>query len=96
MFPLVADVHHLPFNSEIFDAAYLIAVIGEIPAARDAIRAFYDVLKPGGRLMFSELLLDPDFPLPSTLRRWGQAADWEPLSLEGNLLHYTLTFQRPE
>jgi arsenite methyltransferase len=95
VFSLIADVHALPFPGGTFDAVYMITVIGEIPKAKDAVRAFYAVLKPGGKLMFSELLFDPDFLLPRTLRTWADEVGFRPHQREGNLLSYTLTFIRP-
>ncbi len=91
--PLVADVHHLPFRLEAYDAVYMITVIGEIPSPKQALESFFEVLKPGGKLMFSELLLDPDFPLPRTLRAWASSARCH--EQQGNLLTYTITFTRP-
>jgi ubiquinone/menaquinone biosynthesis C-methylase UbiE len=95
IYPLVADVHHLPFKRSLFDAVYMITVIGEIPAPREAFHSFFSVLKPGGKLIFSEFLLDPDFPLPRTLRSWAMGAGFEPHDQRGNLLTYTIAFQRP-
>lgn len=73
----LADVSDLPFDDDSFDAAYLIAVIGEIPNPDQAMREFYRVLKPGGTLAFSELLLDPDYPLASTLIRLASASGFQ-------------------
>jgi ubiquinone/menaquinone biosynthesis C-methylase UbiE len=56
----VADVYQLPFDEGTFDAVYMITVISEIPEPDRALREFYRVLKPSGRLAFSELLTDPD------------------------------------
>lgn len=95
VFPVVADVHLAPFTRQAFDAVYMVAVIGEIPGAEAAFHAFYDVLKPGGKLLFSELLLDPDYTLPRTLRVWAQKAGFEQAELHGGLLSYTVLFQRP-
>jgi ubiquinone/menaquinone biosynthesis C-methylase UbiE len=96
VFPLVGDVHYPPFADHTFDAIYMITVIGEIPAADEAVKSFYRITEPGGRLMFSEVQLDPDFPLPRTLRSWAQSAGFDFHAYEGNLLSYTNTFQRQE
>lgn len=93
--PVRADAHALPFEGGIFQAAYLITVIGEIPDAERGLEAIGDVLAPGGKLMLSEMLFDPDFPLPHTLRRWCQTAGLVPVQQVGNLLAYTSTFERP-
>jgi SAM-dependent methyltransferase len=93
--PLVADVHRLPFPRQTFDAAFMVAVIGEIPGADAALHAFWNVLKPGSKLMISELLLDPDFTLPRTLRRWAQGAGFICADQRGNMLSYAIIFKRP-
>ena len=55
------DAQALPYPDHTFDAAYLIGVLGEIPDAVVALRELSRVLKPGGRLVISEFLIDPDF-----------------------------------
>lgn len=90
----VADVYDLPFDDETFDAVTMIAVIGEIPAPVRAMNEFHRVLKPGGRLAFSELLLDPDYPLAGTLIQKAQAAGFRLKDRTGNLFHYTLVFEK--
>jgi len=90
----VADVYDLPFDDESFDAAYLIAVIGEIPDPDRAMGEFYRMLKPGGILAFSELLLDPDYPLASTLLRLGAAAGFRLKKRIGNFFYYTLVLEK--
>jgi ubiquinone/menaquinone biosynthesis C-methylase UbiE len=89
----VADVYDLPFDNGTFDAAYMIAVIGEIPDPDRAMGEFQRVLKPGGRLAFSELLLDPDYPLASTLVRGARAAGFRLEDKIGNVFCYTLVFE---
>jgi ubiquinone/menaquinone biosynthesis C-methylase UbiE len=90
----VADVYGLPFEDETFDAVTMIAVIGEIPAPVRAMREFHRVLKSGGCLAFSELLMDPDYPLAKTLVRKAQAAGFQLKNRMGNLFHYTLVFEK--
>jgi ubiquinone/menaquinone biosynthesis C-methylase UbiE len=90
----VADVYDLPFDDATFDAVTMIAVIGEIPDPVQAMCEFNRVLKPGGRLAFSELLLDPDYPLASTLVRRAQGAGFRLTDRIGNLFHYTVVFEK--
>jgi SAM-dependent methyltransferase len=92
----VADVYDLPFDDGTFDAAYLIAVIGEIPDPDRAMREFHRVLKPAGTLAFSELLMDPDYPLASTLIRKASAAGFQLKEKLGNFFYYTLIFEKSE
>jgi ubiquinone/menaquinone biosynthesis C-methylase UbiE len=90
----VADVYDLPFDDESFDAIYMIAVIGEIPEPDRAMKEFYRVLSPMGTLAFSELLVDPDYPLPRTLIRMANLAGFRPREKLGNFFHYTLVFEK--
>ena len=92
----VADVHRLPFLDASFDAIYMIAVIGEIPAPGKAMREFHRVLRPGGTLAFSELLPDPDYSLPRTLQVLASEAGFRLHTRIGNLFYYTLLFDKCE
>lgn len=55
------DARRLPYPERAFDAAYLIGVLGEIPGMPLALGELRRVLKPDGRLVVSELLIDPDY-----------------------------------
>jgi len=59
--PRQGDAQRLPYSDAAFDAAYLVSVLGEIPDAKSALRELRRVLKPGARLLVSEVFLDPDF-----------------------------------
>jgi len=59
--PRLGDAQELPYPSHIFDAAYLVGVLGEIPDPPAALRQLVRVLKPSGRLIVSEIIIDPDF-----------------------------------
>ncbi|MUM17154.1 MULTISPECIES: class I SAM-dependent methyltransferase [unclassified Mycobacteroides] len=50
----------LPFPDNTFDVAFLSSVIGEVPDKTACIQSLRKVLKPGGRLVFHEIFLDPD------------------------------------
>jgi SAM-dependent methyltransferase len=55
------DAQDLPYRDASFDAAYLSAVLGEIPNPDAALRELRRVLKRGGRLVVAEVFLDPEF-----------------------------------
>jgi ubiquinone/menaquinone biosynthesis C-methylase UbiE len=90
----VADVYALPFDDNWFDAAYMIAVIGEIPEPARAMRDIHRVLKPGGTLAFSEFFPDPDYPLAQTLVRQAASAGFRLKRQAGNWFSYTLVFEK--
>jgi ubiquinone/menaquinone biosynthesis C-methylase UbiE len=68
----VADVYDLRFEDGYFDVATMIAVIGEIPEPQRAMQKISRVLAPEGIMALSELVLDPDYTLVSTLIRWAK------------------------
>jgi ubiquinone/menaquinone biosynthesis C-methylase UbiE len=90
----IADVYDLPFDEKSFDLIYMIAVINEIPNIPKALSEFHRVLKPVGKLVFSELFMDPDYPLANTLIEKTQAADFVLKKRMGNFFYYTLIFEK--
>jgi ubiquinone/menaquinone biosynthesis C-methylase UbiE len=90
----LADVYNLPFDDEKFDLVYMIAVINEIPNPESALREFQRVLKPNGKLVFSELFLDPDYQPASTLIRRANSAGFQLIEKIGNFFYYTLIFEK--
>ncbi len=63
------DAMHLPFENGQFDAALLVAVLGELPDAQAGLMELHRVLRPGGLLSVTEQLGDPDRRRPSEVRR---------------------------
>jgi SAM-dependent methyltransferase len=59
--PRRGDAGKLPYLDRSFDGAYLISVLGEIPDPVAALRELRRVLKPDGRLVVGEVVVDPDF-----------------------------------
>lgn len=72
--PARADARDLPYEDASFDGAYLVAVLGEVPDQDAALRELARVLKPGARLVVGEILGDPHWVAPGTLRRRAEAA----------------------
>ena len=89
----LANVYDLPFEDASFDLIYLITVIGEIPQPPRAFSEFRRVLKPNGKLVFSELLMDPDYPLASRLTSWVEEVGFSCDKKLGNFFYYTLVFK---
>jgi protein-L-isoaspartate O-methyltransferase len=68
------DARRLPYDDTTFDAAYLVAVLGEIPDQDAALRELSRVLRPGGRIVVGELFGDPHMVTARALRSRAQAA----------------------
>jgi ubiquinone/menaquinone biosynthesis C-methylase UbiE len=92
----VADVYGLPFDDVTFDLAYMIAVIGEIPEPVRAMREIRRVLTGDGTLVFSELLMDPDYPRATTLMRWATEAGFRLRRQLGNFFYYTVILEKQD
>jgi ubiquinone/menaquinone biosynthesis C-methylase UbiE len=62
------DALALPYSDHTFDAAYLIGVLGEVPDQAAALRELRRVLKPAGRLIVGEVVVDPDYIASARLK----------------------------
>ena len=91
----LADAQRLPYPDATFDAAYLSAVLGEIPSPARALHELRRVLKPGGRLVIAEICLDPDFVSFGTLRLDAEIAGFVFEQRRGFSGAYAARFRRP-
>lgn len=86
----------LPYPDRSFDAAYLVSVLGEIPDTAAALRELRRVLKPEGRLLIGEILVDPDFPRLGWLVGQARAQGLHLERRDGSTLAYFATFTPAE
>jgi ubiquinone/menaquinone biosynthesis C-methylase UbiE len=68
------DARALPYADASFDAAYLAVVLGEIPDPPAALSELRRVLKPEGRLVVGEVMLDVHFVPMRRLREHAESA----------------------
>jgi ubiquinone/menaquinone biosynthesis C-methylase UbiE len=85
----------MPYPDGRFDAAYLVAVLGEIPDQAAALGELARVLAPGGRLVVGELFGDPHWVSPARLRARAADAGLELVRRSGTPLGYFARFERP-
>jgi ubiquinone/menaquinone biosynthesis C-methylase UbiE len=90
-----ANATSLPAESESFDVAFLVAVLGEVPDRAACLRELHRVLRPDGLLSITEFKIrDPDYiPRPELLESV-QAADFRCCARHGLLFHYTISCRK--
>ena len=88
------DARTLPYPDASFDAAYLVAVLGEIPDQDAALRELARVLRPGGRVVVGELFGDPHWVSPTKLRRRAERAGLALEQRSGSPLGYFARLRR--
>jgi ubiquinone/menaquinone biosynthesis C-methylase UbiE len=91
----VGNAEQPHFAPETFDRVYLCTVLGEIPDRQAALRECYAALKPGGVLSITELLPDPHFQTPATVRRLAEDAGFRLLERRGTWRFFTMNFAKP-
>jgi len=72
-----ASAVRLPFRSDAFDVAFLVAVLGEVSDPKACLASIADVLRPGGLLAVAELPGDPDAVTEEQLRTLMQGTGLE-------------------
>ena len=90
-----ASAYKLPFADESLDLVMSVAAFHEIPDKLRALREVMRILKKGGTLALTELILDPDYPLDTTTIKEGEAAGFTLEAKLGNFWDYTVRFKKP-
>ncbi len=92
--PTPGDAQALPFPDAMFDAAFLVATLGEIPDRDRALRELRRVLKPGGRLVVGEGQPDPHMIPLDDLRERAAAAGFRIETTAGGRFGYFARLRR--
>ncbi len=93
--PILADAEgKIPLDDEIADAVFSVAVIPEIPNPVKAILQAKRLLKQHGVFAEAELLLDPDYPMRRTVKKWAKKAGLVFDRQIGNAFCYVVVFRK--
>lgn len=82
-------------ESNYYDRALLVTVLGEIPNQAAALQEIYNALKPGGILSITEIIFDPHFQSRSKVLQLMLATGFQEKSSFGKKLAYTIHFVKP-
>ena len=77
-----ASAAALPYAAASFDAAFLVAVLGEVSEPIACMTALARVLRPGGRLLVAELPGDPDALSEADIRALAEASGFTALETQ--------------
>jgi protein-L-isoaspartate O-methyltransferase len=91
--PTRGDAQALPYPDGRFDAAYLVATLGEVPDKERALHELGRVLKPGGRLVVGESQPDPHMVSFDKLRMLADVAGLSNERRVGGRLGYLASFR---
>ena len=94
MAPTLGDARFLPFEDATFDAAYLVAALGDLAAAAEALRELRRVLREDGRLVVGELNGDPHRLAPAKLAGCAETAGLRVTRRVDGLLGYVALLER--
>jgi ubiquinone/menaquinone biosynthesis C-methylase UbiE len=93
--PQEGDARRLPYEDASFHGAYLVTVLGEIPDQQAAVEELARVLRPGGRLVFGEIVLDPHYVRERVLRDRAERAGLRFARRVGGTLGFFARFEKP-
>lgn len=86
---IVADACALPLPDASVNVVVMISVLPEIPTPTLALREAARVLKPGGHIVVSQELFEPEYVPPATTDRWARNAGLKPIQKHGDWWIYT-------
>jgi ubiquinone/menaquinone biosynthesis C-methylase UbiE len=93
--PVRAGAGDGKIGHENFDRALLVTVLGEIPDRKAALAEIFNALKPGGILSITEVLPDPHFQLPRTVRRLASQVGFQEQAYFGGFPAFTIHLCKP-
>jgi ubiquinone/menaquinone biosynthesis C-methylase UbiE len=82
-------------GSDTFDRALLVTVLGEISDRETALAEIFRALKPGGILSVTEVVPDPHYQTPNTVRLLASKAGFEENAYFGSFPAFTIHLRKP-
>lgn len=82
-------------DTDFYDRALLVTVLGELPNKHEALLEIYHALKVGGILSVTELIPDPHYMGRDTVRSLCHGAGFEELESFGKWFAFTINFVKP-
>lgn len=92
---VVADAASLPLRDAVIDAAFLVAVLGEVPDQTRAVAEIARMLRSGGIVSFVEMMTDPDYVRLPVLVRMCRNAGLPMVDWRRQPTGYLARFSRP-
>lgn len=77
------------------DLAFLVTVLGEIPNQQHALQLIFNCLKPGGKLIVTEVIFDPHFQRRQSVLKKAQKIGFRESDFYGNWAAYSLILEKP-
>jgi ubiquinone/menaquinone biosynthesis C-methylase UbiE len=94
--PTLGDPRYLPFEDDSFDAAYLIATLGDQADGSAALAELRRVVRPDGRVVVGELNGDPHRLAPAELGTCAASAGLHIARRVDGLLGYVARLERAD
>lgn len=91
--PILADAEGtIDLDDGIADAVFSVTVLPEIPDPVLALVQIKRLLNEDGIYADAELIMDPDYPMKRTVRKWADKAGFIQVNQIGNRVSYVLVF----
>lgn len=91
---IISDVTYLPLENDSIHEVFLVAVLPLIPHIQLALAEIKRVLKPGGHLLVSEEILEPEFVPSMWEKKWCKEAGFTFVKRIRNIYYYSLIFEK--